>query len=69
VKHGGISDRLRPKVIAGCDTLDAQLRAKLGALTFTVRDLYLLPGRQLAPAGTGIIGGASTDDVTVVVQF
>jgi hypothetical protein len=69
IKTGGIEDRLRPKVQAGASTLTTKLGAKLGALSFTVSDLYLLPGRQLSPRGTGVSSGNSNDDVTIVVQL
>lgn len=68
IKSGQIADRLKPKVISGMDDVNAKLGEKLDALSaFTVKDLYYLPGRQLAPAGTGVISGNTWEDVTIVV--
>ena len=66
-KSDDIEDRLAPAVIAGMTDLDGQLSSLLGALPFTFRDLYYLPGRQLSPAGAGTLTGWTTDDVTIVL--
>lgn len=69
VKSGSIGDRLKPKVIAGMDTLNEKLAQKLGAFSgFAFKGLYYLPGRQLSRAAEGQLSGATTDDVTIVLQ-
>jgi hypothetical protein len=69
VKSGQIADKLKPKVIAGMDTLNAQLNTQLALVGgFTFKDLYYLPGKQTAAAGTGVTKGATWQDVTIVLE-
>lgn len=69
IKSGGIADKLEPKVIAGMDTLNAELAKQLDALSFTFSDLYYLPGNQTSRAPTGALTGLTFGDVTIVLQF
>lgn len=69
LKSSGIADRLQPKVIAGCSTLDDRLAARLGALNFAVHDLYILPGNQRFVVDEGTESGSVDDDATIVVEL
>jgi len=69
VKSDDIEDKLRPAVIAGANTLNAELGSALNLLSFLpFSELYYLPGRQLTPAPTGALNGWTYDDVTIVLQ-
>lgn len=51
VKADDIEERLRPAVISGGDTLNAELTTQLAAFSsFSFSDLYYLPGRQTGNA-------------------
>ena len=70
LKADDIEERLRPAVINGMETMDAQLNERLDLLSaLTVQDVYFLPGRQLTPAATGVTSGTTTDDVTIVIEL
>ena len=67
-KSDDIADALEPKVIAGMNTLNAQLSSRLAAFNgLGIDDIYYLPGRQLSPTET--ISGWTTSDVTIVLQL
>lgn len=69
VKAGSIGDKLRPKVIDGMGTLNSELETQLDALSFlTLKDLYYLPGNQVTRRPTGVSGGTTFDDVTIVLD-
>ena len=68
-KADDIEDKLRPAVISGMDTLNAELGKQLNLLSsFAFSDLYYLPGRQLSLPGTGVLTGWTWEDVTIVLQ-
>lgn len=70
VKSGAIAGKLEPKVIAGMDTLNEKLATELGAFSsFTLSDLFYLPGDQTTAKSTGVFTGTTWDDVTIVAQF
>ena len=66
IKSSEISDKLAAKAQAGMDTIDATLAANFAALP-SVKDLYYLPGRQLAPFNL-VEEGSTLDDVTLVFE-
>lgn len=70
VKSGEIANKLEPKVISGMDALNTELSTQLGAFSsFTLKDLYYLPGNQTTPPPSGVITGTTLDDVTIVVAL
>jgi hypothetical protein len=68
-KSHKIGDRLRPKVENGLPELVDVVNRRLASFDRlgSLRDVYLLPGNQLFPIGTGGVMGFTTDDVTIVV--
>jgi hypothetical protein len=67
-KSDDIEDELKPAVINGMDTLNAELTSTLSDFDgFGLNDLYYLPGRQLSASST--VTGSTTDDVTIVVEI
>jgi hypothetical protein len=68
-KNGRIHSDLDPKVAAGASDLQDHVNARLKQLDGlgAVKDVFYLPGRQLAPIGTGTVGGNTNDDVTIVI--
>ncbi|MFC5742163.1 hypothetical protein [Dyella tabacisoli] len=68
-KNGRIHSSLDPQVAAGMPELQNQINGRLSQLDGlgAVKDVYYLPGRQLASIGTGTLGGNTSDDVTIVV--
>ncbi|MBW4028412.1 MAG: hypothetical protein HIU93_13580 [Acidobacteria bacterium] len=69
-KSGKIADELMPEVRDGLQSLQDQVNQ---ALTLTdllgpITDVYYLPGRQPNRIATGGISGATTDDVTIVIE-
>ena len=69
-KRGRIHSDLDPQVAAGIPDLQDHVNARLQQLDAlgSIRDVYYLPGRQLAPIGTGAgFGGNTGDDVTIVI--
>lgn len=69
-KADDIEDRLAPAVIAGMDTINAELASQLAAYeAFRFSDLYYLPGDQVSRPSTGVMTGFTTSDVTIVVAF
>ena len=70
IKSGGIADKLKPKVIAGMDTLNTELANQLKLISgFKLTDLYYLPGNQTGGSSRGVISGTTLDDVTIVAQL
>ena len=50
--------------------LNAELSNQLGTFSsFTLKDIYYLPGNQTTPPPSGIITGTTLDDVTIVVAI
>lgn len=69
IKSGAIGDRLRPKVIAGMDTINGVLGDRLSDFDgFNLRDVYYLPGNQTG-SGAPDQTGTTWDDVTIVVEL
>jgi hypothetical protein len=68
--HDEIYADLAPKVDNGGSVLMQQINDGLsfkdGSLG-TVIDVYYLPGNQVNPEGTGLFGGLTDDDTTIVV--
>lgn len=73
IKSDGIAEQLEPKVINGMNVLSTQLNSLLAGFdSFVWSDLFFLPGNQAdsaANAVTGIVGGTTYDDVTIVLQI
>jgi hypothetical protein len=67
-KSDDIEEKLKPAVIDGMDTLNAELTKTLSGFDgFNLNDLYYLPGRQLA--ASSVATGFTTDDVTIVIEI
>jgi hypothetical protein len=65
-----IGDRLRPQVISGVDTLNAELARELEVFSsFTFSDLYYLPGNQTTRPPSGVMSGNTFDDATIVLEL
>lgn len=67
IKTSHIDDKLKPKVIAGFNELNVQLKNQFAGFTTKFKDLYYLPGSQPIRPGSGIVQGSTTDDTTIVL--
>lgn len=68
-KADDIEGKLKPAVISGMNTLNAELGKQLNSVSgFSFSDLYYLPGKQTSAAATGTKTGWTTDDVTIVME-
>ncbi len=69
-KSGKIGSELEPQVRDGLSALQDQVNQQLALtdLLGPITDVYYLPGKQLERIGTGGVIGATTDDVTIVLE-
>jgi hypothetical protein len=68
-KSGLIYNLMAPQVANGLSVLENKLNSALAATSsLNPTDVYLLPGKQLTPLGTGpAFVGNTADDVTIVI--
>lgn len=69
VKHDKIAAELGPQVETGAGILNIELAKQLAPFrSFTLTDLYYLPGDQTGGSPAGSFTGTTVDDVTIVLQ-
>lgn len=68
IKASDIGDALRPEVIDGMGSLNAELDQEFSTYSgFTFQDLYYLPGNQTSRPPNGVQVGMTSDDTTIVL--
>jgi hypothetical protein len=70
VKAKQIGNKIRPKVIQGMDEINSDLASSLTAFDgFDINSRYYLPGRQVGSTTSAQLGGWTTQDTTIVLEF
>jgi hypothetical protein len=69
-KSGQVYNQLSPQVASGMQPLQDQLNQKLTItdLLGPIKGVFYLPGKQLNPIGTAVLGGNTSDDITICIQ-